>query len=109
MQTNVKKITQEPIRFPPATPWLIDEFIPSYVKSNYSPRESWKGKPFGKEDVQFFCKGVMELSELFTEERPRQMPAYLQHPKFRSAYLLYFLPLQMAKFITVFQMHADAL
>src|SRR4051812_38508454 len=80
--------------FPPAWLWLIDEAIPQLVKDEYSPRESWKGKPFTKEDARFFFKGIHELSELFTEERPKGMPPYFRHPKYRSAYLLYFLPLQ---------------
>jgi hypothetical protein len=83
--------------------------VPAYVKAHYSPRDSWKDKPFEKEDVRFFSKGVKELSELFTEERPEQIPAYFQHPKFRSAYLLYFLPLQMAKFVSLFEMHNAAI
>ncbi len=86
----------------------MDEAIPQLVKSEYSPRESWKDKPFSKEDAHFFFKGIHELSELFTEERPKGMPAYFQHPKYRSAYLLYFLPLQAAKFLTLFSLHPAA-
>lgn len=94
--------------FPPAWTWAIDELIPSFVKANYSPRESWKDKPFTAEDARFFFKGVNELSDLFTDERPSELPAYFNHPKFRSSYLLYFLPLQAAKFLTLFQMHPQA-
>lgn len=101
---NPNKVNQ----FPPAWAWLIDEAIPTWVKKQYSPRESWKEKPFSKEDAYFFFKGIEELSDLFTEERPKGMPPYFQHPKYRSAYLLYFLPLQAAKFLTLFQMHAKA-
>lgn len=57
----------------------------------------------------FFSRGIEELSELFTEERSRQMPAYFQHGKFRSSYLLYFLPLQAAKFLTLFDLYPQAL
>lgn len=57
----------------------------------------------------FFSRGIEELSELFTEERSRQMPAYFQHGKFRSSYLLYFLPLQAAKFLTLFDLHPAAI
>jgi len=96
------------LSFPPAWPWFFDEAIPSYIKSHFSPRESWKTKPFDKEDARFFFKGIEELSDLFTEERPKGMPAYFQHPKYRSAYLLYFLPLQTAKFLALFQLHLKA-
>ncbi|MDR3608091.1 MAG: small ribosomal subunit Rsm22 family protein [Oligoflexia bacterium] len=109
---GVKKIAQPPTTFPPAWLWFVDELIPSYVKKNYSPRESWRDKPFTKEDTLFFSKGVIELSELFTTDRPigpgARMPSYFLHPKFRSAYLLYFLPLQMAKFVMLFERHAKA-
>jgi hypothetical protein len=95
--------------FPRAWEWLVDEAIPAWVKSKYSPRESWKGKPFIKDDAKFFFRGIEELSELFTEERPRAMPAYLNHPKFRSAYLLYWVPLQASKFLTLFELHSKAI
>ncbi|MCM2277819.1 MAG: small ribosomal subunit Rsm22 family protein [Oligoflexia bacterium] len=94
--------------FPAAWSWFVDELIPTYVKRTYSPRESWKDKPFTTEDARFFFKGISELSELFTEERPTKLPEYFAHPKFRSAYLLYFLPLQAAKFLSVFQLHPEA-
>lgn len=97
------------LRFPSAWLWLLDETIPAYVKAKYSPRESWKDKPFSKEDARFFFKGVNELSELFTDERSRRGPEYFRHPRFRSSYLLYFLPLQAAKFITLLQLHQGAL
>ncbi len=98
-----------PTKFPPAWLWLVDEAIPTWVKKNYSPRESWKDKPFAKEDAHFFSKGIQELSLLFTEERPKGMPPYFRHPKYRSAYLLYFFPLQAAKFLTLFQLHPQAI
>jgi hypothetical protein len=98
-----------PVRFPAAWSWFFDETVPAWVKSHYSPKDSWKNKPFSGEDARFFFKGVGELSEIFTEERSRSIPAYFNHPKFRSAYLLYFLPLQAAKFVTAFQLHAKAL
>ncbi len=101
----IKPTTQ----FPPAWLWLVDEAIPNWVKKEYSPRESWKNKPFSKEDARFFFKGIEELSDLFTEERPKGMPNYFQHPKYRSSYLLYFLPLQAAKFLTLFQLYPHAI
>ncbi len=95
--------------FPPAWLWLVDEAIPKWVKKSYSPKESWKDKPFTLDDAKFFFKGVEELSELFTDERPKGMPQYFLHPRYRSGYLLYFLPLQAAKFLTLFQMHSKAI
>jgi len=96
-------------QFPAAWPWLVDEAIPEWVKKHYSPKESWKDKPFSKEDSRFFFKGIEELSEIFTQNRAKALQTYFQHPKYRSAYLLYFLPLQAAKFVTLFQLHEAAL
>jgi len=87
----------------------MDEALPNWVKNRYAPQESWKGKPFNEEDARFFIKGIRELSDLFTDERPRRLPAYLNHPKYRSSYLLYWLPLQSAKFCSLFDEHRAAL
>jgi hypothetical protein len=87
----------------------MDEAVPSRVKGTYSPRESWKDKPFSKEDARFFSKGVHELSDQFTEERERKVQDYFAHPKYRSSYLLYFLPLQAAKFVTLFELYPEAM
>jgi hypothetical protein len=101
-------IASPSVRFPAAWSWFFDEAVTGFVKSNYSPKESWKDKPFSKDDSKFFFRGIDELSELFTEERSRNIPAYFNHPKFRSAYLLYFFPLQAAKFVSLYQLHAKA-
>lgn len=107
-KNHKQKMTRREITFPAAWLWLVDELIPTWVKQNYSPRESWRDKPFNLDDGHFFFRGIDELSELFTDERPTQLPSYFTHPKFRSAYLLYFLPLQAAKFLSTFQMHPEA-
>jgi hypothetical protein len=83
----------------------MDQRLTQWVKDHYSPRESWKGKPFNEDDAHFFFKGIDELSEIFTQDRGRALSRYFEHPRFRSGYLLYFLPLQAAKFIAVFDRH----
>ena len=95
--------------FPKAWLWFIDEWIPHWVKKNYSQKEIWKNKPFSQTDAAFFSRGVKELSTLFTQERSRALASYFQHAKYRSSYLLYFMPLQMAKFLTLFQIHSQAI
>lgn len=107
--SSVRSLNTPAPRFPAAWAWLIDEAIPTYVKKQYSPREAWKDRPFTKEDAKFFFRGIEELSDLFTDERPKNMPRYFNHPKYRSSYLLYFFPLQAAKFITLFQVHSAAI
>ena len=76
----------------PLWTWWLDESITSFVKRSYSPKEKWKDRPFSREDAAFFYKGVEELSDLFTQDRPKTLPDYFAHPRFRSAYFLYFLP-----------------
>jgi len=83
--------------FPKEWTRFFDELATSYVKSTYAPDPRWAHKPFGREDVGFFSKGIRQLSELFTDGRPHQLPDYCRDPKNRSSYLLYFLPLQAAK------------
>jgi hypothetical protein len=97
------------VTFPPSWTWFFDDCLPAWVKDRYSPRESWKGKPFSTEDGKFFLRGVRELSDLFTDARPKNLQDYLAHEKYRSSYLLYFLPLQAAKFVALFQLHSKAI
>ncbi|MBL7716818.1 MAG: hypothetical protein JNL01_15235 [Bdellovibrionales bacterium] len=94
--------------FPQAWKNWADDCIPQYVKDEFSPKESWKGKPFTEVDARFFFKGVEELSMRFTEDRSRDMPGYFSHAKFRSSYLLYFLPLQAAKALVLLARHHQA-
>lgn len=108
-EKDVRKVTSKEMEFPTAWTWFIEELIPTYVKEHYSPKPQWKGKPFSEKDAAFFIRGIRELSDLFTEERSRLMPGYFQHPKFRSSYMLYFVPLQAAKILTLFQQHESAL
>lgn len=101
-------LTKKPSPFGPAWRWFFDDALVDWVKKTYSPKESWKAKPFSREDAVFFLRGVRELSDLFTESRPKRIPQYLHHPRFRSSYLLYFLPLQAAKFYTLFWSASNA-
>ncbi len=83
---------------------FLDEVLPPFVKSRFSPDPRWANKPFSQEDVAFFSKGLIELSDFFTEDRrSAKLPNYFSTPKARSSYLLYFLPIHAAKFITLFQ------
>jgi ribosomal protein RSM22 (predicted rRNA methylase) len=88
--------------------WIFEDFVPNWVKKQYPPSKG-KDRPFNKFDVNFYSRGVLELSDMFTEDRPKKLPAYFQHPKFRSSYLLYFLQFQAAKFLTLFRSHPDAM
>ncbi|MCM0605569.1 MAG: hypothetical protein KA715_05715 [Xanthomonadaceae bacterium] len=100
-------------RFPTLWGQFFDETVPTYVKQRYSPNPKWRDKPFSLEDLNFYAKGVKELSHLLRSDRhevsQRQVASYFEHPKNRSAYLLYFLNLQAAKFFTMFERHSDAL
>lgn len=110
---NITLLQVEPQKvqkIPSSWSWFIDYALTSYVKKNYSKQGNWKDKPFSKQDALFFLKGIRELSDLFTEERSsRKMFNYLDHGRFRSSYLLYFLPLQAAKFCSLFSRHLPAI
>jgi hypothetical protein len=93
--------------FPRAWGWFFDEILPAFVKTHYSPKENWKERPFTRPDAIFFLKGVRELSDKFTEGRDQFRAGYFNHQKFRSSYLLYFLPLQAAKFLLLMDQHKD--
>ncbi|MBK7977356.1 MAG: hypothetical protein IPK07_30200 [Deltaproteobacteria bacterium] len=94
--------------------WLFDGAVTRHVKRSYSPRESWRGRPFTRQDGAFQIKAIRELSMRLTIERKSAMGrpqarGYLEHGRFRAAYLLYFLPLQAAKFAALFEEHPGAI
>lgn len=111
MKTDAKtfSLAVEP-RFPARWTSVLDEVVPSFVKDRFSPSPAWKSKPFSKEDVDFFSKGLLELSEFFTTGREgKRLPNYFTTARFRSSYFLYFFGLQGAKFLTLFDRHPDAI
>ncbi len=67
------------------------EFLPAKKKKSVKPG------PFNDKDLKFFSKGAHQLSDYFTEDRGELLPNYLNDPILRSGYLLYFLPLNLAK------------
>jgi hypothetical protein len=99
-----------PPEFPNSWIKVLDEVIPNFVKDRFAPSASWKGKPFEAEDVNFFSKGLVELSDFFTEDRTEsRLPNYFTTARFRSSYFLYFFALQGAKFLTLFDRYPDAI
>jgi hypothetical protein len=107
-QFKLASLTVSP-RFPGLWTVVLDEVIPAFVKERFSPQESWRKKPFSQEDVAFFSKGLLELSDFFTEDRESaKLPNYFTTAKFRSSYFLYFLALQGAKFLTLFDRYPAA-
>jgi len=99
-----------PPKFPELWTSVLDELVPVFVKSRFSPQESWKNKPFDKSDVTFFSKGLLELSGFFTEDRQgSRLPNYFTTARFRSSYFLYFFALQGAKFLTLFDQYPKAI
>jgi len=104
---------------PPASPsfpdlWrrFFDEVVPAWVKSEYSKKKSLRPE-FTEADGRFFSRGVVELSESLTltrgEHLRKSKSSYFAHPRFRSSYLLYFFPLQAAKFFTLFEQNRQSL
>lgn len=107
-ELELHSLSRKP-HFPSRWTILLDELIPAFVKNRFSPSPSWKNKPFSQEDVAFFSKGLLELSDFFTEDRERaKLPNYFTTAKFRSSYFLYFFALQGAKFLTLFERYPRA-
>jgi hypothetical protein len=92
---------------PPHWKLFTDKILPNFVKQTYSPHPSWKNKPFNLKDAHFFSKSILELSDKYRYKNIHF--GTLSHAKFRSAYLLYFLPLQAAKFVNIFTKHPFAI
>lgn len=108
-QSKVTSLTVPP-RFPKLWRLTLDDVVPAFVKERFSPQDSWKNKPFRQEDVAFFSKGLLELSDFFTEDRQgSKLPNYFTTAKFRSSYFLYFFALQGAKFLTLFDRYPLAI
>jgi hypothetical protein len=106
---KIHSLTASP-GFPPRWTRVLDEVVPSFVKDRFSPSEAWKKKPFSKEDVNFFSKGLIELSDFFTVERTgTKLPNYFTTARFRSSYFLYFFGLQGAKFLTLYDRYPRAI
>lgn len=118
--------------WPKAWIHFIEEYLPNWTKKNFAPDERWKKNPFSPEDLRFFSRSIVELSEKLTEGREdwlrsgRQARAshskksgfkkstapshhYFRQPKFRSAYFLFYLPLQACKFFLLFYTHKNRL
>ena len=107
-ELELQSLSQKPT-FPSRWTIVLDELIPAFVKNRFSPKDAWKDKPFSQDDVAFFSKGLVELSDFFTEDREKaKLPNYFTTSKFRSSYLLYFFALQGAKFLTLFERYPKA-
>jgi hypothetical protein len=98
-------------RFPLSWTKFVDDVLTTSVKKHYSPKEQWKDKPFSETDVKFYVRAIEELSDILTEYRDEGVQAgrYLQNPKYRSSYLLYYVPLQGAKFLALMDQHRQAM
>jgi len=108
-ELELNSLSQKP-HFPSRWIMVLDELIPALVKNRFSPKPAWKDKPFSQDDVAFFSKGLVELSDFFTEDREKaRLPNYFTTSKFRSSYLLYFFALQGAKFLTLFDRYPLAI
>jgi len=109
-EQNLVQLDRDP-KFPRSWTDLIDSVVPAVVKSRYSPRETWKNKPFTKDDVRFFGKGLVQLQETLTDDRESALHTgkYFRNPAARSSYILFYLPLHGAKFLTLYQQHQHLL
>ena len=95
--------------FPSEWRRLFDEWVPNWVKNKYLPSKKHRHLPFTDSDVTFFSKGVLELALMLTMDRQNKViRSYFEHARFRSSYLLFYYPLQTAKFFRLFQEFEEA-
>lgn len=81
-------------------PKSLEKVLLGYLKQNHDPRPQKSPRPsleFGDRELNFFAKGVKELSQLFTSERRQLKEGYLNQGLLRAGYLLYFFPINFAK------------
>jgi len=84
---------------------FFESTVLEYALEAFLPpkRRGRPGRKFDRKDFEFFAPSVSELSEVFTQDRKqsRLIHHYFDHPRFQSAYLLYFYPLHTFKFFTI--------
>ena len=81
-------------------PKKIEEVLLSYVKRTYLP--AGRGNPkyahlFTAHDINFFARGVAEMSSYFTSERGSLPKNYLNKKELLAGYILYFVMANMPK------------
>lgn len=87
-----------------AIPQVFVKTLLAFIKKTYlkGPNAT---KPWNKQDTLFFAKGILKLSQGFTSQRGDRYQDYFNDPVLRSGYLSYFLPVNLAKVLSIFQKH----
>ncbi|MCC7440339.1 MAG: hypothetical protein IT285_01820 [Bdellovibrionales bacterium] len=87
---------------------FFDDAAPYYVKKTYLPGRLWRDGSFSQADAAFFRDGIQDLPRAFTGAAGPK-PGYFSSERYRSSYLLYWLPFQAAKFTRLFAIHPPAI
>lgn len=77
-----------------------ESFLKSFVKQTYCQKIkkiSSSSRGFTEKDYRLFSKGIAKLNRFFTAERSDRPKNYFNQKELRSAYLLYFLPINALK------------
>lgn len=74
---------------PPLPLAELETYLCRYVKAQYFPRQA-RTPDFTVADLNFFARGVAEVSAAFTVNRAKLSKNYFNRKEFRSGYLLYF-------------------
>lgn len=82
-------------------PKKLENVLLSYVKETYLPERmhSKAHSHFNSKDVNFFARGVAEMSDFFTSERGALPKNYLNRKDLRAGYILYFVMSNFPKVI----------
>jgi SAM-dependent methyltransferase len=77
---------------------VLPALLEAHVRAHYTPHRLQNGRlPL----ATIHGETLRELSELFTSERESLPPGYLARPRYRGAYLLYFVPTGVATVLAV--------
>ncbi|HBF11989.1 MAG TPA: hypothetical protein DDW49_01150 [Deltaproteobacteria bacterium] len=82
-------------------PKFLEQLILTHIKTNYGAK-GFKG-PWTDKDLKYFIRGAAELSYAFTQDKRSIPKNYLNHPVYRSGYLLYFLPANILKISSILE------
>lgn len=85
-------------------PQLFTKTLLAFIKKTYlkGPNAS---KSWNKQDTLYFSKGILKLSQGFTSQRGDRYQDYFNDPVLRSGYLSYFLPVNLAKVLSILEKH----
>lgn len=86
----------------PELPIEFETALLAYLKKGFL-KGKFAANAWNDNDVRYFSKGILKLNQAFTTQRSSRALNYFNDPVMRSGYLAYFLPVNAAKALGIFQ------